>query len=328
MSLRHCAYSNRFVLTARFVGPTLAGDMKTRVFVAVFAGMVWAFLLSACAQQKRPAITGIAFARFYASDPAASQHFYGDTVGLKKMSEGARSVYPVNASQWVEWVPLTDPSLHSRMAAIGFTTRDAKALQRYLTEHHVAIAEPLKDGMFAVHDPDGYLVYFVQTGSNRAVAKAAPSANATSSRIIHVGHVVRDKAAEDAFYRELLGFKPYWHGGRTDGRDDWVSSQVPDGTDWIEYMLHIPAEASLKSVGVQDHFSLGTENMDTVVAKLKANGCTDAVCSKTQIGLDGKMQLNLYDPDLSRLEYMEFSPRRKPCCSDFTGPQPTAIENK
>ena len=302
--------------------------MKIRMVVAVFAGMVWAFLLSACAQQKRPAITGIAFARFYASDATAAQHFYGDTLGLKRMTEGARAVYPVNASQWVEWVPLTDASLHTRMAAIGFTTRDAKALQRYVTEHGVAIAEPLRDGMFVVRDPDGYLVYFVQTGSNAGVAHAEPAANATASRIIHVGHVVRDQAAEDAFYRELLGFKPYWHGGRKPERDDWVSLQVPDGTDWIEYMLHIPADASLKSVGVQDHFSLGTETMDTVLAKLKANGCTDAVCSKTQIGLDGKMQLNLYDPDLSRLEYMEFVPREKPCCSDFTGPQPTAVENR
>lgn len=302
--------------------------MKTRVFVAVFAGMVWAVLLSACAQQKRPAITGIAFARFYASDATAAQHFYGDTLGLTRMTEGARSVYPVNAAQWVEWVPLTDPSLHSRMAAIGFTTRDVKGLQRYLTEHRVAIAEPLKDGAFAVRDPDGYLVYFVQAGSNARVVHAAPSANATASRIIHVGHVVKSQAEEDAFYRDMLGFRPYWHGGRTEERTDWVSLQVPDGTDWIEFMLNIPPDASLKSVGVQDHFSLGTERMDAVLAQLKANGCTDAVCSKTQIGRDGKMQLNLYDPDLSRLEFMEFSPREKPCCSDFTGPQPMAMENK
>ena len=29
----------------------------------------------------RPAITGIAFARFYTTDPAGAQKFYGDTLG-------------------------------------------------------------------------------------------------------------------------------------------------------------------------------------------------------------------------------------------------------
>jgi len=302
--------------------------MKTLASSLLCIALAFSGMRVSAAEAKRPAITGIAFARFYASDAVAAQHFYGDTLGLKRVMEGSRSVYPVNTLQWVEWIPLTDPSLHSRMAAIGFTTRDAKGLQRYLTEKGVAIAEPLKDGAFAVRDPDGYLVYFVQIGSNRAVAKASPSSNATASRIIHVGHVVRDQAAEDKFYRDVLGFHPYWHGGRHPERTDWVSLQVPDGTDWIEYMLNIPTDASLKSMGVQDHFSLGTAKMDTVLAQLKANGCTEAQCSKTQIGLDGKMQLNLFDPDLSRLEYMEFTPREKPCCSEFTGRQPTATEDR
>lgn len=302
--------------------------MKTVAAFLLCVSLVFSIALSASAETKRPAITGIAFARFYASDAAAAQHFYGDTLGLKRMTEGSRAVYPVNDLQWVEWVPLTDPSLHSRMAAIGFTTRDVKALQRYLSERGVSPAEPLKNGTFAVRDPDGYLVYFVQSGSNHAVAAAPHSASATSSRIIHVGHAVRDEAAADHFYRELLGFRPYWHGGRNAEKTDWSSLQVPEGTDWFESMLHIAPDASLKQMGVQDHFSLGTTKMDTVLAQLKANGCTEAACSKTQIGLDGKMQLNLFDPDLSRLEYMEFTPREKPCCSDFSGPQPTEVENR
>jgi hypothetical protein len=45
---------------------------------------------------------------------------------------------------------------------------------------------------------------------------------------------------------------------------------------------------------------------------------------RSQIGIkNGKWQLNVYDPDLTRLELMEFKPLRKPCCSDFTGPHPS-----
>jgi hypothetical protein len=34
---------------------------------------------------KRPATTGIAFARFYATDPAGAQKFYGDTLGFNRL---------------------------------------------------------------------------------------------------------------------------------------------------------------------------------------------------------------------------------------------------
>jgi hypothetical protein len=41
-----------------------------------------------------------------------------------------------------------------------------------------------------------------------------------------------------------------------------------------------------------------------------------------KVGRDGKWQLNLYDPDDTRTEFMEFKPAEKPCCSPFTGPHP------
>jgi catechol 2,3-dioxygenase-like lactoylglutathione lyase family enzyme len=276
--------------------------------------------------QNRPAITGIAFARFYAADPIASERFYAGTLGLQKISAGSKSIYPVNSLQWVETVPLPNTSLKTRMSAVGFTTRDVVALERYLKEKGVAIENTVHDSMFSVRDPEGNQVWFVQTGSNRQVLRMQPSPRATSSRLIHVGYVVNDANKESAFYETILGFRPYWHGGRTPGRSDWVSLQVPEGTDWLEYMLNIPPDASLKSIGVQDHFSLGTETMDTVLTQLKANGCSDSNCSKSQLGLDGKVQLNVFDPDLSRIEFMEYVPREKPCCSPIVGGNPTSVE--
>ena len=34
-----------------------------------------------------------------------------------------------------------------------------------------------------------------------------------------------------------------------------------------------------------------------------------------KIGRDGKWQLNLYDPNLTRMELMEPEPVQEPCCS-------------
>jgi catechol 2,3-dioxygenase-like lactoylglutathione lyase family enzyme len=147
--------------------------------------------------------------------------------------------------------------------------------------------------------------------------------------MIHAGFVVKDAEAENKFYRDLLGFKPYWHGGRNDnGPADWMSNQVPDGTDWLEYMLNISPDATPKTIGVMDHMSLGTAKMTDVVAALQRNHCEGPDCSASKMGRDGKIQLNLYDPDLTRVEFMEFQPSGKPCCSPILGKAPSEQEDR
>lgn len=296
----------------------------------------------ATAQTRRPAITGIAFFRDYTTHPAEAETFYGPTMGFpeSKASDGTL-VFAVNRSQWVEVLTTPPPQANTRMAAVGFTTRDVRAMEKYLNAHGVRTAEPMRDGSFGVRDPEGNLVFFVQspyagagahslTGAAKLAAASQPLPSASSHRMIHVGFVVADRTKEDAFWRQILGFRPYWHGWGKDpatNGDDYVSLQVPDGTDWLEYMLnqHNP---DLRQAGVMNHFSLGTERMQTVLAQLQKNNCEGKACTAIQAGRDGKIQLNLYDPDLTRVEYMEFTNAMKPCCSAFTGTMPGLKENE
>jgi catechol 2,3-dioxygenase-like lactoylglutathione lyase family enzyme len=278
---------------------------------------------------KRPAITGIAFARFYTTDPAGAQKFYGDTLGYKRLESNGVWIYPVDSSQWIEILTSPPPPKPDvRMAAVGFTTRDAAGLERYLAAHGITAELPLKAGEFGVRDPEGNLVIFVQAGSNKLVAKAPVSPNAVSRRMIHAGFIVRDAAKEDAFWRDLLGFRPYWHGGRTEDRVDWQSAQVPDGTDWVEYMLNVSPTPTLKQAGVMDHVSLGVAHMTDAIAQLQKNKCEGTTCTESKVGRDGKVQLNLYDPDLTRVEFMEFTPVQEPCCSPIVGKNPGPEEDK
>ena len=295
-------------------------------------------------QTSRPAITGIAFARFATTEPAAAEQFYGKTLGYQRMEADGLWIYPVNRSQWIEVDPKgPPPAPNVRMEAVGFTTRDAAGLERYLKQHEVAIVQPLAHGQFAVHDPEGNLVYFVQAQAPGAVrvgtgvarsdpariaATATPDPNAASRRMIHVGYMVQDRAKEDAFWSGILGFRPYWHGGMKPGVTDWASLQVPDGTDWLEYMLNSSPSADLRAHGGMDHVSLGTRDMQTVEDRLKSNGCEGAACGKPQMGRDGKVQLNLHDPDLTRIEFMEYSPRQTPCCSPILGKAPGDVEDR
>ncbi|HWW97609.1 MAG TPA: VOC family protein [Edaphobacter sp.] len=290
--------------------------------------LLLACLLSvpALAQQPtRPAITGVAFARFYTTDPTAAQKFYASTLGLERKETDGMWLYPVNHSQWIEVLTTpAPPQPNVRMAAVAFTTDDAAKLERYLEAHNIKPEVPLKNGQFGVRDPEGNLVIFVQQNSEKLVARALASPSATSTRIIHVGFIVTDRANEDAFWQQILGFRPYWHGGpKDDGVDNWVSLQVPDGTDWVEYMLNAGPNPSLHQAGVMDHFSLGVSHMSDAVAELARNHCEGPNCAKTQVGRDGKVQLNLYDPDQTRVEFMEFAPTQEPCCSPFTGKHPT-----
>lgn len=276
-------------------------------------------------QPERPAITGIAFVRMYASNMPASEDFYGKTLGYDRTTRDGILTYLVSDSQSLELVPLPTPAPEARIAAIGFTTRNAGVLEKYLEAHSVKIDQPLRHGSFAVRDPEGHLLYFVQ---QRAASAKVISPRAASHRIIHTGFMVHDRAAEDAFWRGILGFRPYWYGGRKQGEIDYVSSQVPDGTDWIEYMMR-PADApapSAHQLGSDFHFSLGIAHMGDAVAALTRNHCAGPNCTKTQTGRDGKIQLNLFDPDLTRVEFMEFKPSGTTCCSAFTGKHPSEIE--
>src|SRR6266853_1891773 len=118
----------------------------------------------------------------------------------------------------------------------------------------------------------------------------------------------------------LLCSRVYWHGGMKDKDTDWLDLQVPDGTDWIEFMLNVPADADKKLLGVMNHIALGVPDIHAAAKQLLTNGMQ--LSEEPKIGRDGKWQLNLYDPDDTRVELMEFTPVEKPCCSEFTGPHP------
>ena len=88
--------------------------------------------------------------------------------------------------------------------------------------------------------------------------------------------------------------------------------RVPDGDDWLEYMLNVH-NPTPKTRGVMNHLALGVPNMEAAYKSLTDRGVNPT--EKPKIGRDGKWQLNLYDPDLTRVELMEPKPVETPCCS-------------
>lgn len=273
----------------------------------------------------RPAITGIAYVRFFESDLPAAKTFYAQRLGLRETDlGGGLSVFAVNAQQKIEIVPLPTPAPPNRQAEVAFLTADVAGMQRFLEAH--GVDSQMERGELTLRDPEGNRIGFVQDSGAGAAAKPASGAPVqTSRRIIHAGYSVRDRAVEDKFFLTLLGFRPYWYGGFDEKKVSWVSLQVPEGSDWLEYMLdYNPPHDTLRQLGSNDHVSLGVNRITDATDRLIANGWTDAATRKSQIGRDGKWQLNVYDPDQSRVEFMEFKPVREACCSVPTAKHPEA----
>src|SRR5216684_4349156 len=155
------------------------------------------------------------------------------------------------------------------------------------------------------------------------ISNSHAASTASTNRIEEIAFATDDIPALRrylSFYKNMLGFRLYWQGGMKDDQTDWVDMQVPNGTDWIEYMLNVPKDAGHRTLGVMNHVALGVPDVHAAQTQLLENGVK--LTEQPKIGRDGKWQLNLYDPDDTRVEFMEFKPTTKPCCSEFTGPHP------
>lgn len=280
------------------------------------------------AQKKdnaRPIITGISHLALYESDMEAAKTFYGHTLGLPLISAADESPrYCVNPLQSLELEPTPSPAPRNRVAHLAFSVKDAEEVRSYLGTHGIQVPDKVLPGRggvhwFAMNDPDGNPIEFVEDPPHPA---PCDNSGAVSRKLIHAGFLVTDRAAEDHFYKELLGFKLYWHGGMKNDVTDWVDMQVPDGSQWLEYMLNVSPDSSQRVLGIFNHLALGVPDIHAAADKLKQNGWKETDDEKPQIGRDGKWQLNLYDPEATRVELMEFRPVEKPCCAAYTGKHP------
>ncbi len=274
----------------------------------------------------RPPIVGLAHVGLFVSNIDKSQEFYGHVLGfahfsLDKPTGGLMlNYYKVNDHQYIEIYPGLKGDDQDRLSHVAFETTDARKLRDYLAAKGIKVPASLKPGLdknlsFMVDDPEGRKIEFVQymPGSihNVRFGKLVPDTR-VSDHMIHAGFIVHDRAAEDLFYKDILGFTVMWYGGMKDNQVNWVDMRVPNGDDWLEYMLNV-TNPSPKSRGVNNHIALGVKSIQDAYQTVQPRLTTPP--EKPKIGRDGKWQLNLYDPDLTRVELMEFKPVQTPCCS-------------
>ncbi|MBI4622434.1 MAG: VOC family protein [Verrucomicrobia bacterium] len=270
----------------------------------------------------RPRITGVSHAAFYVSDMAKARAFYEGFLGY----QSPYSVPRKDPSQQLVWIKINDrqsvelfPGSEvspdaDRLYHIAVETDDAEAMRLYLQSKGVAVPPATGIGKignknYFVKDPNGNTVEIVQYMPEgwtvREKGKFLP-ATRIATRMSHVGVMVGQLDASLKFYGGILGFKETWRGSSGGRTLNWVNLRVPDGEDYVEFMLYdkYPSTDRLRTM---HHICLEVPDAAQAGEILKGRPYPADSKPPTPMkeGVNGKRQINYYDPDGTRVEVME-----------------------
>jgi lactoylglutathione lyase len=287
-----------------------------------FAAIAVVLLAShAVAQEpKRPRIIGVAHMAVYAHDVDRTVSFYRDLLGYAepfRLNRGSGALHlafvKVNDRQFVEVFPEKAEGT-DRLNHIALEVDDAEAMRVYLAARGVKVPDKLPVGRignanYNITDPDGHTVEIVQyLPSGRTAQQRGKDLPATriSERIAHVGIAVGSLDKALAFYGDILGFRETWRGSSKGKELNWVNVRVPGGDDYVEFMLY-KAAPSLNRLGTMHHLCLEVADLDKAKSILESRPARKGYSRELEIktGINRKRQLNLYDPDGTRIELME-----------------------
>lgn len=272
------------------------------------------------AAPTRPHITGLAHVALYVHDIEKSRAYYGAFLGYQevltvKNDDGSlrMTFFKINDRQYIELFPETEPG-SDRLAHLAIETDDVEALRLYLKSRGVSVPESVTRGRLGnlavtVKDPDGHTLEFMQYGPASQMVKlkgAALGPDRISTTMRHAGLLVGTLEPALTFYRDVLGFRETWRGSRDGKVLDWVNLQVPDGEDYVEFMLYrdLPPPTAR---GNQHHICLFVDDIAASASALQQRAARTGYARAMEVktGINRKRNLNLYDPDGTRSELME-----------------------
>ncbi len=256
----------------------------------------------------------------FAHDFEKSRAFYHEFLGFDepyslKNPDGSVSMtfFKINERQYIELFPERQAA-SDRLSHISFETDDIEGLRAYLASRGVKVPPAANRGRignlsFNITDPAGHtleMVQYMPDGWTMREKGKYLGNGRISTRMMHVGIIVTDLDPEYRFYTEVLGFKETWRGSKSGTVLSWVNLRVPDGDDYVEFMLYKDQPAPAQR-GSAHHLCLEAPNIEASVALLKAKPY-DALYARPieiRVGTNRKRQANLFDPDGTRTELME-----------------------
>ena len=271
---------------------------------------------------QRPKILGISHAAFYVTDMAKARAFYEGFLGYAEpysmpRPKGGELVWiKINDRQSIELFPGSEVAPHAdRLYHVALEVSDAEAMRLYLASRGVkvpAVAAVGKIGNknFFIHDPNGNtleIVEYLPGGKTlQNEGKYLPSTR-VSTLMRHVGVMVGQYEPSIRFYEDILGCTETWRGSAVGSKYlSWVNMKLPDSTQYIEMMLYgdKPSEDRMHTM---HHVCLEVPDVAAAAAVLSGRALPEGCAPPTAMkqGVNGKRQVNYYDPDGTRIEIME-----------------------
>jgi catechol 2,3-dioxygenase-like lactoylglutathione lyase family enzyme len=274
-------------------------------------------------ETPRPKILGVAHMAIYVKDLDKTRRFYEDFLGfaepftLPKKTGGVRIAFvKVNDYQYFEIFHEADRG-EGQLNHISFYTDSADRMYSYLKSKGIEVMSDkgsvgkgqTGNKNFNVKDPDGHIVEIVEYQPDSWTARETGKYMARSrisDHIMHLGVLVGDLDKATRFYGDILGFKEFWRGSGSPKMLSWVNMRPAEAQDYLEFMLYnkLPEPDAR---GGKNHASLMVPDAEQALGELKKRAAKTGYDREItiQIGVNRKRQINLYDPDGTRIELME-----------------------
>ena len=269
---------------------------------------------------KRPRVLGLAHVALFVSDLQKARAFYEDFLGyqesyvLKRDDGSDRIVFiKINDQQFIELFS-ENPQRDGHLNHIALLTDSAQLMRDYLASRGIKVPEKVAKGRignsnFNIVDPDGHTVEIVQyepeSWTTREKGRFIPDTR-ISTQMAHAGILVGHLEPATKFYRDVLGFQEFWRGSSSGNELSWVNMRVPDGNDYLEFMLYSKMPDG-DQIGIRHHICLFVPDVKKAVATLESRPASKNYGRSIviNVGKNGKRQANLFDPDGTRIELME-----------------------
>jgi len=290
--------------------------------ILFFLALIAMLVLVGTTKPARPPITGLSHIALYVHDLGAARAFYKDLLGyeepywLPNTNGGVQLTFiKINDRQFVELFTEKEAQTNTdRLYHISVETDNAEAMRRYLAASGVKVPAKTPKGRignqnFNIFDPDGHPVEIVQYMPDGWTVRENGKflgEKRVSSHLRHVGVIVTNLEASLRFYCDVLGFSETWRGSRNTNQLSWVNLRLPDSDDYVELMLYTEPPPPDKR-GTAHHMSLEVPDIERAKAEVEANPVRTNYTRPLQVqtGINRKRQMNLYDPDGTRVELME-----------------------
>jgi catechol 2,3-dioxygenase-like lactoylglutathione lyase family enzyme len=290
--------------------------MKTLLTTLLLSSL----LIPAAQAAERPPIVGVSHIALFVHDVAKSRAFYKHFLGFEEPfsltnKDGGLHVtwIKINDRQSIELFPEKEAG-SDRLNHYSIETSDAEAMRAYLAGQGIKVPDKVGQGKigdlnFNISDPEGHTVEIVQYAPGswtvQEKGKYLPDTR-ISTHMTHVGILVGKLEPALSFYCGVLGGKETWRGSKNPKQLSWVNVKLPDTDDYVEFMLYSELPAPDKR-GKQHHLCLVVPDVEKAKAVLQGRAAGIGYTRSLEVatGVNRKRQLNVWDPDGTRVELME-----------------------